>query len=438
MESAPYPAFFKPAFAGIPARRPLPDLGPWVAEEPYVQLLFDERSGGDCLLAWGGKEVWVETVVTPDLPERVSDFVRNRWTFGWLGYDLKNAIEDLRSARPDDLGFPVVALFEPRILLRWGASTGGNVEVLAGKEEVECSALREAILQAKPRMEGEIPPAPGIAMKPRWDASKYRQRVARAKKHIQQGDIYEINLCAEWSARKALPDPWGTFVRLQDLTRAPFGGFTRMGACYALCGSPERFLQRSGDLLRSQPIKGTVRRSEDPDEDRELAAGLASSAKERAENVMIVDLVRNDLSRVAAAGSVHVPELCGIHTFRTVHQMISTVECRLQTGAGLADVLRATFPMGSMTGAPKIRAMQIIDDLESNQRGLYSGTMGYFAPNGDFDLNVMIRSIFYHAEKGRVSLQVGGAITALSDAEAEWQECNVKARSLLETLQGHG
>lgn len=439
METAPIPSFFAPAFRSERSRRPLPDLGAWVQAVPYVHLLFDERPEGTCLLAFGAQEVWSETEVTADLPERVADFVRDRWVFGWLGYDLKNAVEQLESARPDALGFPVVSLFAPRILLRWGAATGGKVEVLAGAGEPECGGLCAAIEGAQAHPEGWEPPAaPGIALKPRWDASKYRQRVARVKKHIQQGDVYELNLCAEWSAAGTLPDPWEAYVRLQDKTRAPMGGFVRMGDCYALSGSPERFLQRTGSLLRSQPIKGTVRRSEDPEEDRMLAEGLACSVKERAENVMITDLVRNDLSRVAAMGSVRVPELCGIHTFRTVHQMVSTVECTLDPERGLADILRATFPMGSMTGAPKIRAMQRIDALEANRRGLYSGTMGYFAPGGDFDLNVMIRSILYHAGKGRVSVQVGGAITALSDPDEEWAECSTKVRALLETLEGRG
>ena len=202
--------------------------------------------------------------------------------------------------------------------------------------------------------------------------------------------------------------------------------------------SPELFLKRRDDQLISSPIKGTIRRGTTPEEDDELARQLQNDPKERGENVMICDLVRNDLSRVAQPGSVHVPELFGIHRFESVHQMISTVQCTVREDATTEDILRATFPMGSMTGAPKVRAMEIIDELEATQRGVYSGSVGFFRPNGDFDLNVVIRSLLYNAATPRISMHVGGAITSLSDPQSEYAECLLKAEAMMQTLQRHG
>jgi para-aminobenzoate synthetase component 1 len=208
----------------------------------------------------------------------------------------------------------------------------------------------------------------------------------------------------------------------------------KAGEYHVLCGSPELFLRKRGKSLTSSPIKGTIRRGTTPEEDDALAHQLQNDPKERGENVMICDLVRNDLSRVAAPGTVSVPELFGIHRFRSVHQMISTVHCELQENKTVEDILRATFPMGSMTGAPKIRAMQIIDELEASQRGVYSGSIGFFRPNGDFDLNVVIRSLIYNESKPLISMHVGGAITALSEPQREYEECLLKAQAMLKTL----
>jgi para-aminobenzoate synthetase component 1 len=201
-----------------------------------------------------------------------------------------------------------------------------------------------------------------------------------------------------------------------------------------MSGSPERFLKREGDRLMSQPIKGTVRRGRSAEEDNALIDTLQSSEKERAENVMIVDLVRNDLSRIAQKATVEVTELCGIHSFQTVHQMVSTIECRLDKDKGLSDILRATFPMGSMTGAPKISAMKHIDRIEPEGRGSYSGSIGYITPTGDFDFNVLIRSLFHNSKTESLVANVGGAITSLSDAHQEYEECMLKAEAILKAV----
>ena len=237
-----------------------------------------------------------------------------------------------------------------------------------------------------------------------------------------------------WSGRAPGEASWSIFERLASQTRAPHTAYVQAGSWRTMCASPERFLAKRGRTLHSQPIKGTVKRGQTPEEDDALKHALATSEKEQAENVMIVDLVRNDLSRVAAADSVNVDELFGIHTFSTVHQMISSISCTLAEGITPLDIMRATFPMGSMTGAPKLSAMRHIAALEEAGRGVYSGALGYVAPDGDWDLNVVIRSLMHHAETSRVDATFGGAITLLADAQEEYQECLLKAEALRQCL----
>jgi para-aminobenzoate synthetase component 1 len=205
---------------------------------------------------------------------------------------------------------------------------------------------------------------------------------------------------------------------------------------YLLSATPERYIKKIGEKIVTQPIKGTARRSDNEEEDYAFAKALQQNPKERSENIMIVDLVRNDLSRTARRGSVVVEELCEVYPFKQVHQMISTVTSQLAVGISPVDVIRSTFPMGSMTGAPKLRAMQIIESLEESKRGLYSGSVGYFTPTGDFDFNVIIRSILYNAENKYISYSVGGAITAGSDPDSEYEECLLKAKAMRAVLEG--
>jgi para-aminobenzoate synthetase component 1 len=373
----------------------------------------------------------------PSSLEALERFLRpeghGTWAFGWLGYDLKNGIERLASQRTDSLGMPTLHWVEPRVVLGWGADQS-RPEVLWGHDEPDAQQLLEEVAHA-PTIEGHaLPDGPGIALKPRWDESTYLQRAHRVKKHIQRGDIYEMNLCQEWRADAPLDAPWDAFVRLHHFTQPPYAALVKAGEFHVICGSPELFLKRRGNQLISSPIKGTIRRGQTPEEDDALARHLQNDPKERGENVMICDLVRNDLSRVAQPGTVHVPELFGIHRFQSVHQMISTVECTVREDASIEAILRATFPMGSMTGAPKVRAMEIIDELEATRRGVYSGSVGFFQPNGDFDLNVVIRSLLYNASIPRISMHVGGAITSLSDPQSEYEECLLKAKAMMQTL----
>jgi para-aminobenzoate synthetase component 1 len=253
--------------------------------------------------------------------------------------------------------------------------------------------------------------------------------------HIQRGDIYEVNFCTSRSATAATFDPFTAFESLLRRTDAPFAAFYRHGPCFAMCASPERFIAFDGHEVMGQPMKGTRPRYADELRDRQAAEELAADPKERSENIMALDVMRHDLARIAARRSVCVEELCVVRSYPRVHQMISTVTARMRQGVSPMDVLRATFPMASMTGAPKYRAMQLIEETEEGPRGWFSGSFGFFAPDGTGDFNVIIRTLLYHADDRTLRLTTGSAITALCDPEAEYEECEVKARSVIDALR---
>jgi len=263
----------------------------------------------------------------------------------------------------------------------------------------------------------------------------YFKKVNALLEHIHKGDIYEANFCQEFYAENTPLNPVQTFERLNTISKAPFSALLRWKKKHLLCASPERYLKRTEQTVWSQPIKGTARRGSNVSEDKEIAKALKQDPKERSENIMITDLVRNDLSKGALRGSVSVEELCEVYSFEQVHQMISTVKAKVANSKKSTDLIRETFPMGSMTGAPKISAMKLIEKHEETKRGLYSGTVGYFAPNGDFDFNVVIRSILYNAETQYISSSVGSAITAKSKPEKEYQECLLKAKAMRKVLE---
>ena len=253
--------------------------------------------------------------------------------------------------------------------------------------------------------------------------------------HIQRGDIYEVNYCIEFGVKNIEIDPLLLYQSLNQVTEAPFSVFYRSKGKYLLSGSPERYLKKEGNKLISQPIKGTIKRGVDKKEDETLKKQLLNDPKERAENVMIVDLVRNDLSRVASKGSVKVEELFGVYSFKTVHHLVSTISCSIDESVHPIDAIKATFPMGSMTGAPKISAMELIEKHEDFKRGLYSGAFGCFLPDGDFDFNVIIRSIMYNKKLKTLSFPVGGAITAGANGTQEYSECLLKAEGMKKAIQ---
>lgn len=349
------------------------------------------------------------------------------WLFGYLSYDLKNAVEDLASANPDSCSFPDLFFFQPKrlIFLSGHTVTFAYLPICDDEAESDFNAILDTEIASRER--------PSVVLRQKIPYEAYLGKIARLQEHIHRGDIYEANFCMEFTAAGTI-DPVSVFGELNAISAPPFAAFLKRHADYLLCASPERYLRKEGRTITSQPIKGTAKRHPDPQADAASRDALATSPKERSENIMIVDLVRNDLSHTAAKGSVSVPELCGIYTFPQVNQMISTVTSQLAEGFGPVDVIRTTFPMGSMTGAPKIRAMQLIEEFEESRRGLYSGALGYFTPEGDFDFNVVIRSILYQEKREVVSFSVGGAITALSDPEKEYEECLLKAAALLRVL----
>ena len=273
-----------------------------------------------------------------------------------------------------------------------------------------------------------------MKIKLRIHKDDYFQKLNAILNHIHRGDIYEANFCQEFYSENSTINPIEVYQNLNEISKPPFATFLKLNDKYLLSASPERYLKKEGETVISQPIKGTERRAETPEEDIALISALEKNPKERAENIMIVDLVRNDLSKTAIKGSVKVDELCKVYTFEQVHQLISTISCKVPKEMHPVDIIKNTFPMGSMTGAPKISAMKIMEELEETKRGLYSGAVGYFTPTGNFDFNVIIRSILYNATEKHVSYSVGGAITSQSEPEKEYEECLLKAKAMKQVL----
>ncbi|MEZ0607444.1 anthranilate synthase component I family protein [Fibrella sp. WM1] len=351
---------------------------------------------------------------------------------GYVGYDIKNQIEALHSRHPDRLGFPDSWFFEPRYVVDISPDA---IEVHT--DEADAGPWKRWLTDSTTLL--PLPPAPNptdAMIQARVSQAEYETAVQQIRALIEMGDVYELNYCIEFYAEQLALDPVGTYRALCGRSPMPFSTFLKQQQRYVLGASPERFLKRTGERLLSQPIKGTIRRGQTPDEDEVLKQQLRTSEKEQAENLMIVDLVRNDLARSAQTGTVQVDELFGIYTFRQVHQMISTVSATARPDASLADILSHAFPMGSMTGAPKIRAMQRIDELEASRRGVYSGAIGYVTPEGDFDFSVAIRSIFYDAASQLASYSVGSAITYDADPAQEYAECLLKGDAMRAILGG--
>ncbi len=354
------------------------------------------------------------------------------WIFGYLSYDLKNDTERLTSKNDDGLDFPDLYFFQPKkiFLLK-----DGIVEMqYLGMVDDEMEQDYKDILQGKVTATKPVVSEP-LPIKLKVHKEAYKDKVREMLQHIAFGDIYEANLCQEFYAYGEI-DPLETYSRLNAISAPPFATYFRRDDHYILSASPERYIKKIGNKIVTQPIKGTASRSDKEEEDHAFAKALQQNPKERSENIMIVDLVRNDLSRTAKKGSVMVEELCEVYPFKQVHQMISTVTSEMGVGISPVDVIRSTFPMGSMTGAPKLRAMKIIESLEESKRGVYSGSVGYFTPEGDFDFNVIIRSILYNQEHKYVSYTVGGAITAGSDPNSEYEECLLKAKAMRAVLEG--
>ncbi len=385
---------------------------------------------GTGLLAFGEGETII--LKKNDSLQKLQEFIdqqKGNYLFGYLSYDLKEQLHGLKSQNNDGLLFPETYFWKPKYVVNLHKE---SVDFLQGEKNNESLNFISQFLEEE--TDQNFHPH-NFEFKARISREEYITKILKIKEHIQLGNIYELNFCQEYYAENVeIPYEIDTYFKLNTITQAPYSSYFKFGDFDIFCGSPERFLKKEGNKLLSQPIKGTAPRGGSEAEDLILKNNLANDPKERAENIMIVDLVRNDLSRVASVNSVRVDELCEIYSFETVHQMISSISCDLREGVTFTEILKATFPMGSMTGAPKLRAMELIEELESFKRGLYSGSIGYIKPNGDFDFNVVIRTLLYNQKERYLSCSVGGAITIKSDPEKEYQECLVKVKRIMDGI----
>jgi para-aminobenzoate synthetase component 1 len=402
----------------------LPNLN--VSDEEKLHRLFFRYNVAVSFTGMGWREgslMGFGVFSSADSLDGIESISKNDYVFGHVAYDMT------RGQLHSEDGFAHLSFFIPKIILR-KESSGWLAGYFSETDFDEFTSKLNQDAQVAFTMKS-------VELNATTSREHYLKQSSSLLKHIQRGDIYEINYCIDFVGNDGPFNPVSVFHQLNELSDAPMSVLYRNENSWLMCASPERFIARTGDKLTSQPIKGTIRRGSNAEEDEILRGKLYNDPKERSENVMIVDLVRNDLSRVAAKGSVKVSELFGIHTFKTVHQMISTVECALKSETKLGEILKATFPMGSMTGAPKISAMNLAESHEAQPRGIYSGTVGYILPNSDFDFNVVIRSITWNSATGHVSAKAGGAITANSTPEKEYEECLLKAKAMMEALNPH-
>ncbi len=382
----------------------------------------------ECLAGAGAVQVFhpTENILTElqAFTEAHSD-----WLFGHISYDLKNAIEPLHSNHPDHISFPDLLFFQPETVLQ----LTNNLLTISSLTQ-DPSVVYEEISHGP----STIDHRPWtIHIQPRIHKEEYIHIINSLRKHIQRGDCYEINFCQEFYATGVTVEALSLYKQLTDISPNPFSCYYKLEDKHILCASPERYLQKKGNRILSQPIKGTFKRNlQNAEADEILKQQLQQSEKDKSENVMVVDLVRNDLSKICKEGTVAVDELFGVYSFPQVHQMISTVSGELKNDVDITDILKASFPMGSMTGAPKRRVMELIEQYEKTKRGMYSGAVGYISPEKDFDFNVVIRSILYNATNQYLSYQVGGGITFYSDAEKEYAECLLKAEAIKQVLEG--
>jgi para-aminobenzoate synthetase component 1 len=382
----------------------------------------------ECVLAAGAIDK-LESQAASALNKLSAFCVDHRdWLFGHISYDLKNEIEKLSSSHPDGIGFPDLFFFIPQYVVQLSGSA-----IHIGSTVNDHEHVYDEIRSIEPASRKSNTPLTQIDS--RYSKEEYIDVVEDLRQHIRRGDCYEINLCQEFFAEGISINPLHLYISLSEASPNPFSGFYKIADRYLACMSPERYLKKEGNRILSQPIKGTSsRNTDDPDLDSINITKLRSSEKERAENIMVVDLVRNDLSRICVEGTVIVDELCGIYTFPQVHQMISTISGELKKGVAVTDAIRATFPMGSMTGAPKKKVMELIERYERSKRGLFSGSIGYIKPDGDFDFNVVIRSVLYNSSTKYLSFHTGSAITFSSNPETEYEECLLKAAAIKKAL----
>jgi len=345
------------------------------------------------------------------------------WLFVFISYEGKNSVEELTSKKEQAIHFHTATFNIPEHV--WEI-TPTEIRILKGNGNSIIADIQNSHDEEKKDQ-------PTISIHPLVSRLQYIKQVTAIQKYILEGNAYEINYCIPFIGKGKL-NAVDTYLKLNTLTPMPFSVFYKFNREYILSASPERFIKKNQQQIISQPIKGTSKRGSTIEEDKQLKIILRDSQKEQAENAMIVDLVRNDLSRTAVAGSVHVPELCGMYTFPNVHQLISTVASTMDPVYSSIEVIKQAFPMGSMTGAPKVSAMHFIDSVEEVARGPFSGMVGYMDPEDNFDFNVLIRSIFYNNGTEEIFMEAGSAITHYADAETEYEECITKITPMITIL----
>lgn len=386
-----------------------------------------ETPAFECLLAAGCKKKIECNAVNAFEQLKVFINQNNEPLFGYFGYDLKNETEKLSSNNFDGIGFSDLFFFVPEVVIRL---TETKVTIEGTKDAAFIFSAIESCSDIIPSA-GHKP----VDVQSRISREEYIATIKKLQQHIQRGDCYEINFCQEFFAEHVLIEPLHVYDKLTTLSPNPFSALLKVGDKYCLCASPERFLKKTGNTLISQPMKGTSKRNlNNAVADDAGKLYLLKSKKEKSENVMVVDIVRNDLSRICKEGTVKVHELFGVYSFPQVHQMISTVCGEIQNDLHWVDAIKATFPMGSMTGAPKKRVMELIEKYERTKRGLFSGAIGYVLPNSAFDFNVVIRSMLYNETSKYLSFQTGGGITYYSEAEKEYEESLLKAEAMKQVL----
>jgi para-aminobenzoate synthetase component I len=352
------------------------------------------------------------------------------WLFGYITYDVKNQLEKLSSDNNNGIEAPLYRFFIPRYIL---TCNDNNIQIHYD-DEFDTESSAEELIQKISFSTFQSEENDLAQITARVSRENYISAFEKIKQHIQDGDIYEMNYCIEFFSAEAYIDPHSVYNSLNWLSPMPFSAFMKCDDLFLMCASPERYLAKRKNKIISQPIKGTARRGKDKVNDDQIRQSLSKDPKEQSENVMIVDMVRNDLSRTAARGTVKVEELFGVKTFKQLHQMISTIVSEMRDDVHFTDVLAKSFPMGSMTGTPKVSAMKLIEEYEKTKRGLFSGSIGYITPDGDFDFNVIIRSIIYNRRKKYLSYMAGSAITIAAKPEQEYEECMLKASAMKQVL----
>jgi para-aminobenzoate synthetase component 1 len=392
-------------------------------ESPYAKL--------DCIAAATPSSFIALDKVSASSVNQFIETHSGEWIFAHFNYEYQSITKP--NTKVTLMGFPLAYLYTPAVVIEL---TENKVTIQTDSDNPQ--HVFDQVRSFKLPVTDAYNAALTTNITPFISKAAYLENIHKILALIRRGDFYEINYCQAFEVDHLSADPVNVYFNLTDISPTPFACFYKNNSDYLLCASPERYLQKKGNQLISQPIKGTIKRNVENDADDKLQVeALKNSSKDKSENVMVVDLVRNDLSKICEQGSVKVSELFGIYSFPQVHQMISTITGKLASNTLFSEILEATFPMGSMTGAPKKSVMETIDSLEPTKRGLYSGTVGYINPAGDFDFNVVIRSIFYNSDTKKASYGVGGGITIYSDPDKEYEECLLKAAAIKKVLSNN-